>query len=115
MRTKKRCTAKQFDKAVAGRQFTRERLMAARMVLVEGVPIAQAAATTGRTHASVTQAVHLIFKEIVAMFSTTNPERAARQGHSIVTVELPLLAVPGLIAGVVAAKGIVIQERHHGQ
>lgn len=89
--------------------------MAARMVLVDGVPIAQAALATGRTHASVTQAVQIIFREVTAMFSSVNPGRAARPGHSIVTVELPLLAVPGLIAGVVAAKGIVIQERRHGQ
>jgi hypothetical protein len=115
MRTKKRCTSRQFDKAVAGRQFTAERLMAARMVLVDGIPIAQAAVAAGRSRASVTQAVQLIFGEVTAMFSSANPERAARPGHSIVTVELPLLAVPGLIAGVVAAKGVVIQERQHGK
>lgn len=111
MQTKKRCTASQFDRAVKGRQFTAERLLAARMVLVDGERIAHAALTTGRSHASVTQVVQLIFKEVAAMFSTANPERAARPGHSIITVEVPLGAVPGLIAGVVSAKGVVIQER----
>lgn len=41
MRTKKRCTAQQFAQVVAGRQFTPERLEAARMVLVDGLPIAE--------------------------------------------------------------------------
>lgn len=115
MRTTKRCSAEQFDVAVAGRQFTPERLKAARLVLVDGVTVAAAAEATGRTHASVTQAVQLIFNEVKAAFKTVNPNRSARPGFSILTVEVPQLAVPGLVAGLSAAGGLVLEEKNHAQ
>lgn len=114
MRTKKRCTAEQFDRVVRGRQFTAERLAAARSVLVDGLPIAKVVETSGRTEASVRQVVQLIFSEVQAQFQTTNPSRAARPGFVILTVEVPELASVGLVAGVSAAGGIVLEERRNG-
>lgn len=114
MRTKKRCTAEQFDRVVKGRQFTEERLAAARAVLVDGVPIAKVVEQTGRTPASVRQVVQLIFGEIQAQFQTTNPSRPPRPGFVILTVEVPELASVGLVAGVSAAGGVVLEERRNG-
>ena len=114
MRTKKRCTAQQFAQVVAGRQFTPERLEAARMVLVDGLPIAEVAEATGRTKASVTQAVQLIFNEVRAQFRTANPSRKPRPGFVILTVEVPELASVGLVDGVSASGGVVLEERRHG-
>lgn len=111
MRTKKRCTAQQFEQVVAGRQFTTDRLKAARMVLVDGMPIADAVEATGRPTASVRQAVQLIFNEVQAQYRTMNPSRSPQPGHVILTVEIPALARAGLVAGVSAAGGLVLEER----
>jgi sensor domain CHASE-containing protein len=113
MRTKKRCTAEQFDQAVKGRQFTPERLEAARMVLVDGLPIAAAATATDRSNASVTQVVQLIFAEVQAQFRTVNPNRAPRPGFVILTVEVPALASAGMVAGVSSAGGVVLEEKRN--
>ncbi|MDD3610667.1 MAG: TrfB-related DNA-binding protein [Halothiobacillaceae bacterium] len=114
MRTKKRCTAEQFDSAVRGRQFTAERLMAARRVLVDGATVREAAEETGRTEFSVRQAVQLIFNEVKAQFASVNAGRAPRPGFVILTVEVPELASIGMLAGVSSAGGIVLEERRNG-
>lgn len=114
MRTKKRCTAEQFASAIRGRQFTPERLAAARRVLVDGATVREAAEESGRTEASVRQAVQLIFNVVAAQFATANPERAPRPGFVILTVEVPELACSGMLAGVSAAGGIVLEERRNG-
>ena len=114
MRTKKRCTAEQFDRVVEGRQFTEKRLAAARAVLVDGVPIAKVVEENGSSEASVRQAVQLIFGEIQAQFRTTSPNRPPRPGFVILTVEVPELASIGLVTGVSAAGGVVLEERRNG-
>ena len=111
MRTKKRCTAEQFDLAVRDRQFTDARKAAARRVLVDGEAANDVASTSDVPIHSLRQAVRMIFSAVEAQFSTVNPARAPRPGYVIFTVEVPELASAGLVAGVASSGGIVIGER----
>lgn len=114
MRTKKRCTAEQFDLAVHGRQFTSERLAAARRVLVDGVPANEVAEQSACPVNSIRQAVRIIFSEVEAQFRTVNPSRAPRPGFVILTVEVPELASVGMLAGVESAGGVLLEEKRNG-
>ena len=114
MRTKKRCTAEQFDLATRGRQFTAERLEAARRVLVGGEAANDVALSSSVPVNSIRQAVRIIFAEVERQFQTVNPSRAPRPGFVILTVEVPYLASAGMLAGVASAGGLLLEERHHG-
>lgn len=83
------------------------------MVLVGGLLIAEVAEATGRTKASVTQVVPMIFSEVQAQFRTVNPPRSPRPGFVILTVEVPELASVGMVTGVSVAGCVVLEERRH--
>lgn len=114
MRTTKRCTAEQFEKAVKGRQFTEGRLAAARRVLVDGETVAAVVENSGQSVFSVRQGVQLIFDLVKAQFEPVNPDRKARPGFVILTVEIPELASAGLLAGVATAGGVLLEKITHG-
>lgn len=114
MRTKKRCTAEQFALAVRDRQYTPERQEAARRVLVDGESVAVVAEESNRSVASVRQVVQLIFGDVQKLFRSVNPARTPRPGFVIYTVEIPELASAGLLAGVDAAGGMILEERVNG-
>lgn len=82
-------------------------------VLIDGIMTPTAAEGTKRTHASVTQAVQLIFNEVMASFKSVNLDRSDRPGFAILTVELPDLAVLGLVAGLAASDGLALKEKRH--
>jgi hypothetical protein len=111
MRTKKRCSAEQFDLATRGRQFTSERLAAARRVMVDGETANDVASSSTVPVNSIRQAVRIIFSAVEAQFATVNPSRAPRPGYVILTVEVPELAAVGLVAGVASGGGIILEER----
>ena len=107
MRTKKWCTAEQFDLAVANRQFGDARKAAARLVLVDRLPTTEVAETTGCPIQSLRRAVQLIAKEVEALPAGPRP------GYTILKIEVPEPVGVEIAAKVAASKGKILEEMHH--
>lgn len=114
MRTKKRCTAQQFEQAVNARQFGDERVAAARRVLVDGVSPIEVAKTSTISLMSIRRAVHLIYEEVESQARRLTPARTPRPGFVILIAEVPELASAGLRAAVESVGGLLMEEKNGG-